>query len=174
MYCNTGHLAPPWTAADRLPANKNVKWGLGSNLWNSFKDRSSRTSSRNARYRVYRLRLTQFPRILESYGITRQMVAKFPSAAARGDDFRSTAGAGPARRKDPGQRQGGHDLPQEFGAERLWCSRRAATRARARTLSKPCASATTNWAKWPARWVSRGPAQPYGADGADEDELTGA
>jgi len=24
-------------AADRLPANKNVKWGLGSNLWNSFK-----------------------------------------------------------------------------------------------------------------------------------------
>src|ERR1700693_4015682 len=58
-------------AAGRLPANKNVKWGLGSNLWNSFPpvpftdilDVMKDTG-------FIGLRLTQFPQILQKYNIT--------------------------------------------------------------------------------------------------------
>src|ERR1700759_1712292 len=52
-------------AAERLPANKNVKWALGSNLWNSFPpvpftdilDVMKDTG-------FIGIRLTQFPKIL--------------------------------------------------------------------------------------------------------------
>jgi inosose dehydratase len=58
-------------AADRLPANKNVKWALGSNLWNSFPpvpftdilDVMKDTG-------FIGMRLTQFPQILTKYNIT--------------------------------------------------------------------------------------------------------
>lgn len=58
-------------AASRLPANRNVKWGLGTNLWNSFPrvpftdilDVMKDTGFMGAR-------LTQFPQILKTYGIT--------------------------------------------------------------------------------------------------------
>jgi sugar phosphate isomerase/epimerase len=58
-------------AADRLPANKNVKWGLGSNLWNSFKG-SKFTDILDVMHDTgfVGLRVTQFPRILETYSIT--------------------------------------------------------------------------------------------------------
>src|SRR3984885_8239808 len=58
-------------AANRLPANKNIKWALGSNLWNSFPpvpftdilDIMKDTG-------FIGIRLTQFPQILTTYNIT--------------------------------------------------------------------------------------------------------
>ena len=70
-------------AASRLPANRNVKWGLGSNLWNSFPhvpfteilDVMKDTG-------FIGLRLTQFPQILDTYNITAAEMRK--EAARRG------------------------------------------------------------------------------------------
>jgi inosose dehydratase len=58
-------------AADRLPANRNVKWGLGSNLWNSFPG-SKFTDILDVMHDTgfTALRVTQFPRILTKYDIT--------------------------------------------------------------------------------------------------------
>jgi sugar phosphate isomerase/epimerase len=58
-------------AADRLPANKNVKWGLGSNLWNSF-PRVPFTDILDVMKDTgfTALRVTQFPQILTTYNIT--------------------------------------------------------------------------------------------------------
>jgi sugar phosphate isomerase/epimerase len=58
-------------AANRLPANKNVKWALGSNLWNYFPpvpftdilDVMKDTG-------FIGVRVTQFPQILKKYNIT--------------------------------------------------------------------------------------------------------
>src|SRR5271157_6526961 len=58
-------------AAGRLPANQNVKWGLGSNLWNSFKGSKFTDILDVMRDTGFiGLRLTQFPGILQTYGIT--------------------------------------------------------------------------------------------------------
>src|SRR6266481_3851532 len=58
-------------AADRLPANKNVKWALGANLWNSF-PRVPFTDildiMRDTGF--IGIRLTQFPQILTTYNLT--------------------------------------------------------------------------------------------------------
>jgi inosose dehydratase len=57
--------------ADRLPANKNVKWALGANLWNSF-PRVPFTDildiMRDTGF--IGIRMTQFPQILTTYNIT--------------------------------------------------------------------------------------------------------
>lgn len=62
-------------AADRLPANKNVKWALGSNLWNYFPpvpftdilDVMKDTG-------FIGVRVTQFPQILQKYKITQDQL----------------------------------------------------------------------------------------------------
>jgi inosose dehydratase len=59
------------TAARRLPANKNIRWALSANLWNHFKpvpftdilDVMADTG-------FIGVRMTQFPGILEKYGLT--------------------------------------------------------------------------------------------------------
>ncbi len=64
-------------AADRLPANKNVKWALGSNLWNYFPhvpftdilDVMKDTG-------FIGVRVTQFPQILKTYDITTEQLRK--------------------------------------------------------------------------------------------------
>ena len=58
-------------ASGRLPANRNVKWGLGSNLWNYF-PRVPFTEILDVMKDTgfVGLRLTQFPQILQNYGIT--------------------------------------------------------------------------------------------------------
>src|SRR6476646_7737187 len=58
-------------AADRLPANKNVKWALGANLWNSF-PRVAFTDILDIMKDTgfIGIRLTQFPQILTTYNIT--------------------------------------------------------------------------------------------------------
>jgi sugar phosphate isomerase/epimerase len=64
-------------AATRLPANKNVKWGLGSNLWNYF-PRVPFTDildiMRDTGF--IGLRLTQFPEILKTYDMTAAQMQK--------------------------------------------------------------------------------------------------
>src|SRR5258708_22281796 len=58
-------------AAQRLPANKNVKWALGSNLWNSFPGTRFTDILDVMRDTGFiGLRLTQYPQILTKYGIT--------------------------------------------------------------------------------------------------------
>src|SRR6201992_290636 len=58
-------------AADRLPANRNVKWGLGSNLWNSFPGTHFTDILDVMRDTGFiGLRLTQYPQILTKYNIT--------------------------------------------------------------------------------------------------------
>ncbi len=58
-------------AAVRLPANRNVKWGLGSNLWNYF-PRVPFTDILDVMKDTgfIGFRLTQFPQILKTYDIT--------------------------------------------------------------------------------------------------------
>ncbi len=58
-------------AADRLPANKNVKWALGSNLWNYFPPVPMTDILDIMRDTGFiGIRLTQFPQILTKYNIT--------------------------------------------------------------------------------------------------------
>jgi inosose dehydratase len=58
-------------AAGRLPANKNVKWALGSNLWNSFPPCPFTDILDIMRDTGFiGIRLTQFPQILTKYHIT--------------------------------------------------------------------------------------------------------
>ena len=64
-------------AADRLPANRNVKWGLGSNLWNYF-PRVPFTDILDVMKDTgfIGLRLTQFPQILKTYDISAAQMQK--------------------------------------------------------------------------------------------------
>jgi sugar phosphate isomerase/epimerase len=64
-------------AAERLPANRNVKWGLGSNLWNYF-PRVPFTEILDVMRDTgfIGLRLTQFPEILKTYDITAPQMQK--------------------------------------------------------------------------------------------------
>jgi sugar phosphate isomerase/epimerase len=64
-------------AASRLPANKNVKWGLGSNLWNFF-PRVPFTDILDVMKDTgfIGLRLTQFPQILKTYDITTEQMRR--------------------------------------------------------------------------------------------------
>ncbi|HXA49316.1 MAG TPA: TIM barrel protein [Candidatus Acidoferrum sp.] len=58
-------------AATKLPANKNVRWALGANLWNSF-PRVPFTDILDVMKDTgfIGIRLTQFPQILKTYDIT--------------------------------------------------------------------------------------------------------
>src|SRR5579863_206165 len=64
-------------AAERLPANRNIKWGLGSNLWNYF-PRVPFTDILDVMKDTgfIGLRVTQFPQILKTYDITSAQMQK--------------------------------------------------------------------------------------------------
>src|SRR5260370_40366119 len=58
-------------AAGRLPANKNVRWALGSNLWNYFPAVPFTDILDVMRDTGFiGVRVTQFPQILDKYKIT--------------------------------------------------------------------------------------------------------
>ncbi|MDQ6677666.1 MAG: sugar phosphate isomerase/epimerase [Acidobacteriota bacterium] len=87
-------------AATRLPANKNVKWALGSNLWNYF-PRVPFTDILDVMKDTgfIGVRVTQFPKILETYSISAaQMKAE---AEKRGLRIITISFNGPAH--DPAQ-----------------------------------------------------------------------
>src|SRR5579884_2716007 len=69
--CVAAFAAALMRAATRLPANRRVKWALGSNLWNYF-PRVPFTDILDVMRDTgfIGIRLTQFPKILETYGLT--------------------------------------------------------------------------------------------------------
>lgn len=64
-------------AAERLPANRNIRWALGTSLWNSY-PRTKFTDildiMRDTGF--IGLRLTQFPLILKTYDITAEQMER--------------------------------------------------------------------------------------------------
>jgi inosose dehydratase len=64
-------------AAHRLPANRNVKWALGTNLWNSFPG-TSFTDILDVMHDTgfIGVRVTQYPQILTKYNITEQQMER--------------------------------------------------------------------------------------------------
>src|SRR5437667_4533069 len=88
-------------AAGRLPANRNVKWALGSNLWNYF-PRVPFTEILDVMKDTgfIGLRLTQFPQILETYKITAGQMQK--EASRRGCQIVTISFNGPTH--DPARR----------------------------------------------------------------------
>jgi sugar phosphate isomerase/epimerase len=88
-------------AAARLPANRNVKWGLGSNLWNSFPGSTLPDILDVMRDTGFiGLRLTQFPQILKTYNISAAQMRD--EAAKRGCRIVTISFNGPAQ--DPARR----------------------------------------------------------------------
>src|SRR6202166_2804465 len=88
-------------AAGRLPANKNVKWALGANLWNYF-PRVPFTDILDVMKDTgfIGLRLTQFPQILKTYDITAAEMEK--EASRRGCRMMTISFSPPAH--DPARR----------------------------------------------------------------------
>src|SRR5438552_8481530 len=110
-------------AASRLPANRNVKWGLGSNLWNYF-PRVPFTDILDVMKDTgfIGLRLTQFPQILKTYDITAAQMEK--EASKRGCRIVTISFSPPAH--DPARRaevianaKEAMTFLKEFGANRL-------------------------------------------------------
>lgn len=88
-------------AAGRLPVNRNVKWGLGSNLWNYF-PRVPFTDILDVMKDTgfVGLRVTQFPQILNTYGITAAQMQR--EASQRGCSIVTISFNGPTH--DPARR----------------------------------------------------------------------
>jgi sugar phosphate isomerase/epimerase len=83
-------------AADRLPANRNVKWGLGSNLWNYFPGSTFTDILDVMRDTGFiGLRVTQFPQILKTYGISAKQM--HDEASKRGCRIVTISFNGPAQ-----------------------------------------------------------------------------
>ena len=110
-------------AADRLPANRNVKWGLGSNLWNSFPGSTFTDILDVMRDTGFiGLRLTQFPQILKTYNISAKQM--HDEASKRGCRIVTISFNGPAQ--DPARRaemvnnaRAAMEFLKEFGASHL-------------------------------------------------------
>lgn len=110
-------------AAARLPANRNVKWGLGSNLWNSFPG-SKFTDILDVMHDTgfVGLRVTQFPQILKTYNLTAKQMQD--EASKRGCRIVTISFNGPAH--DPARRaemvanaRAAMEFLKEFGAKHL-------------------------------------------------------
>ena len=83
-------------AAERLPANRNVKWGLGSNLWNYFPGSTFTDILDVMRDTGFiGLRVTQFPQILKTYGISAKQM--HDEASKRGCRIVTISFNGPAQ-----------------------------------------------------------------------------
>jgi sugar phosphate isomerase/epimerase len=110
-------------AANRIPVNQNVKWGLGSNLWNFF-PRVPFTDILDVMKDTgfIGIRLTQFPQILKTYDITAAQMQK--EASKRGCEIVTISFNGPTH--DPARRaevvasaKVAMNFLKEFGANHL-------------------------------------------------------
>ena len=110
-------------AAGRLPANRNVRWALGANLWNSF-PRVPFTDILDVMKDTgfIGIRMTQFPQILKTYSITVAELQK--ELSRRGCHIITISYNGPAH--DPARRadvisgaRTAMTFLREFGANRL-------------------------------------------------------
>ena len=110
-------------AAARLPANRNVKWGLGSNLWNYFPGSTFTDILDVMRDTGFiGLRVTQFPQILKTYNISAKQM--HDEASKRGCQIVTISFNGPAQ--DPARRaelvenaRAAMEFLKEFGAKHL-------------------------------------------------------
>lgn len=110
-------------AASRLPANRNVKWGLGSNLWNSFPGSTFTDILDVMRDTGFiGLRVTQFPQILKTYNISAKQMQD--EASKRGCQIVTISFNGPAQ--DAARRgemvanaRAAMEFLKEFGAKHL-------------------------------------------------------
>ena len=110
-------------AAARLPANRNVKWGLGSNLWNFFPGSKFTDILDVMRDTGFiGLRVTQFPQILKTYGISAKQMQD--EASKRGCQVVTISFNGPAH--DPARRgemvasaRAAMNFLKDFGARHL-------------------------------------------------------
>ena len=88
-------------AAGRLPANQNVRWALGSNLWNYFPPVPFTDILDVMRDTGFiGIRLTQFPKILDKYNITQSQLQT--ECSKRGCQVITISFNGPAH--DPARR----------------------------------------------------------------------
>lgn len=110
-------------AAGPLPLNRNLRWGLGSNLWNSF-PRVPFTDILDVMKDTgfVDLRLTQFPQILKTYDITAAQMEK--ETSRRGCRIVTISFNGPTQ--DPARRgevianaKTAMNFLKEFGASHL-------------------------------------------------------
>jgi len=110
-------------AAGRLPANQNVRWALGANLWNYF-PRVPFTDILDVMKDTgfIGIRLTQFPQILTTYNITVEQMEK--EVSRRNLHVITISFNGPAH--DPARRaevianaRKAMDFLKVFGADRL-------------------------------------------------------
>src|SRR5207302_4364680 len=110
-------------AAGRLPANKNVRWALGANLWNYF-PRVPFTEILDVMKDTgfIGIRVTQFPQILNTYNITVAQMQK--EVSQRGLHVITISFNGPAQ--DPARRaellanaRKAMEFLKNFGADRL-------------------------------------------------------
>ncbi len=144
-------------AADRLPANRNVKWGLGSNLWNYF-PRVPFTDILDVMNDTgfIGMRLTQFPQILKTYDITAAQMQKeackrgvprsSPSPSTAPPTIPRGAPAVVANARDAMTFPEGASAPTTW-----WSSRPNRSNGATPALSRPCASASTKSARPPAK-----------------------
>jgi sugar phosphate isomerase/epimerase len=110
-------------AAARLPANRNAKWGLGSNLWNYFPGSKFTDILDVMRDTGFiGLRVTQFPQILKTYNLTAKQM--HDEASKRGCQIVTISFNGPAH--DPARRaemvanaRAAMEFLKEFGAKHL-------------------------------------------------------
>src|ERR1051326_1027090 len=110
-------------AAGRLPANRNVRWALGANLWNYF-PRVPFTDildvMRDTGFTG--IRLTQFPQILKTYDITAEALEREVSSRNLHVITISFNGPShdPARHKEViGNARTAMSFLKRFGADRL-------------------------------------------------------
>jgi len=109
--------------AAKLPANKNVKWALGTNLFNSFKGTKFTDILDVMRDTGFiGARLTQFPQILQTYDITAAQMQQ--ECSKRGVQIITISFNGPAhiqsRRAEMLENaRKAMTFLKEFGAERL-------------------------------------------------------
>jgi sugar phosphate isomerase/epimerase len=110
-------------AAAKLPANKNVKWALGTNLFNSFKGTTFTDILDVMRDTGFiGARLTQFPQILQTYNITAAQMQQ--ECSKRGVQIITISFNGPAhvperRAEYLENAKNAMTFLKEFGAERL-------------------------------------------------------
>src|SRR5580765_3181973 len=110
-------------AAGKLPANKNVKWALGTNLFNSFKGTTFTDILDVMRDTGFiGARLTQFPQILQTYNITAAQMQQ--ECVKRGVQVITISFNGPAqiaarRTEMLDSARKAMTFLKEFGAERL-------------------------------------------------------
>ena len=110
-------------AAAKLPANKNVKWALGTNLFNSFKGTSFTDILDVMKDTGFiGARITQFPQILKTYNTTTEQMKQ--EVAKRGLQIITISFNGPAhiaarRQEMLDNAKTAMTFLKEFGAERL-------------------------------------------------------